>query len=117
MKSLSIIFFFYILFTFQSCKQKPEKIILLTADREAPLGWVHLNIYEDKSFEFISSGIRKDVIYPGTVRISTDTLYFEYAGKTPKAGKVAVIENNFITYIKGSYRENLEIKSNHLTNK
>jgi len=40
-----------------SSRVKPKKAVLV-ADREAPLGWAYLKIYEDKSFEFISKGLR-----------------------------------------------------------
>lgn len=99
-----------------SCVKNSDvnKNILLSANREASLGWVSLKIYEDKTFQFISSGFREDVIYDGTVKISNDTLYFEYEGKIPKVGKVGVIKNNFVTYIESSYVESLQIKSNNI---
>lgn len=114
MKKQTTFFLFCIALIQFCCKHKPEKTILLSADREAPMGWVSLKIYEDETFEFISSGMRDDVIYPGTVTISNDTLYFEYYDKIPKAGKIAVIKDNFITYIGGTYKESLQIKSSNL---
>lgn len=110
MKNITFILYCCSAFILCNCKQKSEKNTILTADREAPMGWVKLKIYEDQTFEFITSGFREDVIYPGKVKRSNDTLYFEYSGKTPKVGKIGVIKNNFITYIKGTYVESLQIK-------
>ena len=39
-----------------SCKK--EKEVGLSADREAPLGWIYLNMYDDNSFDFVSKGLR-----------------------------------------------------------
>ena len=109
---MKYLFGFLIITLAFSCGKNSDvnKNILLSANREAPMGWVSLKIYEDTTFQFISSGLREDVIYPGTVKINNDTLYFEYEGKIPKAGKVAVIKNNFVTYIEGTYLESLQIK-------
>ncbi|MDN3692200.1 hypothetical protein QWZ06_07960 [Chryseobacterium tructae] len=46
------------------------------ADREAPLGWISLKMYDDKSFEFISQGMMRDKdIYKGSYKLKNDTLY------------------------------------------
>ena len=58
MKYLFLIFIFFLI----SCNQQEKKETLLMADREAPLGWVYLRVYKDKTFEFESKGLeRKDV--------------------------------------------------------
>ncbi len=92
-----------------------DKHPLLLADREAPLGWVYLKIYKDKSFEFISAGLRDKTIYSGTYKLNNYTIYFNYKDSIPKAGKKAIITNRFVSYIGGIYPESLEIKLNKLT--
>lgn len=71
-------------------KQQDKKPILL-ADREAPLGWVYLKVYEDKSFDFILTGLRDKTVYPGTWRLNKDTIFFTYRDSIPAAGKTAII--------------------------
>lgn len=61
-----------------------EKPTLLRADREAPLGWVYLTIYQDSTFEFTLTGMRgagniykgkvEDGEYPERVNISQTKL-------------------------------------------
>ncbi|WP_394665902.1 hypothetical protein [uncultured Chryseobacterium sp.] len=103
--------FIYLLLIVTSCKNDRKELLL--ADREAPLGWIYLKMYDDKSFEFISSGlIRGDDKYPGTYELKNDTVYFTYDGSTPQAGSKAVIDNDFVSYINGSYPESLKVKRN-----
>jgi len=108
--------FLYLIFLLLSCKNDKKAILL--ADREAPLGWIYLKIYDDKSFEFISQGMVRDKnIYQGTYEFKNDTLYFKYKDSIPKAGSKAIINNGFISYLNGSYPESIQIKLNHLSNK
>lgn len=114
---LRFIAFFFLLIC-NSCdnsQKKHDKIPALLADREAPLGWVYLKIYEDKSFDFILTGLRDKTVYPGTCRLSNDTIFFTYKDSIPKAGKTAIINKNSVSYIEGSYFESVEIKLNKLT--
>jgi len=101
---------------FFSCKKSArfEKTPILLADREAPLGWIYLRIYEDSTFEFISAGLRNKTVYPGEVTIKDDTLFFHYIDSIPKAGSIAVFKSNAVAYINGSYPERIEIKLNKL---
>ncbi|MFC3756507.1 hypothetical protein ACFONJ_11065 [Chryseobacterium tructae] len=86
------------------------------ADREAPLGWISLKMYDDKSFEFISQGMMRDKdIYKGSYKLKNDTLYFKYRDSIPKAGSKAVIDKDFVSYINGSYPESVQIKLNKLS--
>lgn len=87
---------------------------LLLADREAPLGWVYLKIYNDSTFEFITTGLRNKNVYPGKVIITEDTLYFNYRDKIPKAGNKAIINNKIVIYTEGEYSERLEIEKNEI---
>jgi hypothetical protein len=102
-----------ILLLILSCRNQKKEILL--ADREAPLGWIYLKMYDDKSFEFISSGlIRGDDKYPGTYELKNDTVYFTYDGSTPQAGSKAILANGFVNYFGGKYPERIEIKLNKL---
>ena len=85
---------------FTSCsfdsKQKEgqdDKVIILSADREAPLGWVYLRIYQDSTFEFESAGLRKGEIYKGKALITMDMICFNYIDSVPKAGQTAISYN------------------------
>jgi hypothetical protein len=89
--------------TNSSQKKKP----ILLADREAPIGWVYLRVYEDSTFEF------SDTKYQGKVLIKNDTLLFQYKDSIPKVGKTAILKENQIIYTDG-LRERLEIKLNDL---
>lgn len=106
-------FFACLLLIIWSCKNVKKEVLL--ADREAPLGWVYLKMYDDKSFEFISQGMMRDKdMYTGNYKFENDTLYFEYADSIPKAGSKAVIEKGFVNYINGNYPESVQIKLNKL---
>jgi hypothetical protein len=97
--------------TFTACSssnRKSQKKVIFSADREAPIGWSYLEIYEDSTFEFI------DVEYHGTVSIRNDTFFFNYEESIPKAGKKAIIKGNYLLYIEGKYLEKLEIKQNEI---
>ena len=100
----------------ESCNHWNEKKeTILLADREAPLGWVYLRIYKDKTFEFESRGLeRKGDIYAGTMELKNDTIYFHYSDSIPKAGNKAILIKNIVSYFSGEYPERLEIKKNEL---
>lgn len=107
----------YLLFLYLiscSISSNKQKINILIADREAPLGWVYLKIYSDSSFEFISKGLRDQDVYPGVVKIIKDTLHFIYTDSIPRAGKTAIIKKKTVSYIEGEYPESLNIKLNEL---
>lgn len=97
---------------FSSCQQQTEnKETILLADREAPLGWVYLRVYKDKTFEFESCGLeRKGDIYAGSFELKNDTIYFHYTDSIPKAGNKAILIKNVVSYFDGEYPKRLEIK-------
>lgn len=111
MKIFRIILLSFIV-NFLICCKRSDKDTILLADREAPLGWIYLKMYNDNTFEFISKGFIFDDVYPGTYELSHDTIYFEYSEKIPEAGKIALIHKNFVKYIAGTYPENVIIKRN-----
>ncbi len=111
---------FFSLFISTSCnnvKIKHPKTPVLLADREAPLGWVYLKLYDDQSFDLIYKGLRDKEIYSGTYRISEDTLHFKYRDSIPKAGKTALINKFSVSYIDGEYSESVALKMNKFNNK
>ncbi len=113
MKNITIILISIL--TFVSCNQKEQKKTILLADREAPLGWVYLRVYKDKTFEFESRGLeRKGEIYFGIMELKNDTLYFKYSDSIPKAGNKAILTKRFVSYFNGDYPERLEVKKSEL---
>jgi hypothetical protein len=114
---------FLTLLTITSCsltrKADISKPTILKAYREAPLGYVNLIIFQDSTFEFVLSGIRsKDkTIYPGKVKIANDTLFFAYSDSIPKAGKIAIYNDWFVSYIDGNYQQTLQIGQSYLKTK
>ncbi|CAD7797625.1 hypothetical protein CHRY9390_00200 [Chryseobacterium aquaeductus] len=106
---MKISFIYLILLLVISCKEDKKPILL--ADREAPLGWIYLKMYDDYTFDFISRGAMRDEdVYSGNFNIKNDTVYFKYKDSIPQAGSKAVIQNGFVSYLDGKYRESVEIK-------
>lgn len=95
---------------------RTEKTPILKADREAPLGWVYLTIYQDSTFEFTLTGIRADKdVFKGKVDIRNDSLFFAYSDSVPRAGKTAIFNDKAVAYIDGEYPERLNISLTELT--
>ena len=102
--------FFLIITVLTSCKKEDSKRnLLLSADREAPIGWIYLNLYDNDSFEFISKGVRNGSNYIGTYKIKNDSIYFKYKDSIPSAGSTAVLRDNLVIYVDGKYPERLQI--------
>ena len=107
----NIVIVLILILSLASCIKKEQKEIILLADREAPLGWIYLRVYEDKTFEFESRGLeRRGDIYSGVVELKNDTLYFQYLDSIPKAGNMAILTKRFVSYFNGEYPERLEVK-------
>ncbi|HCA07745.1 MAG TPA: hypothetical protein DEO71_11210 [Chryseobacterium sp.] len=105
--------YFFFIWVLINCKNDKKEI--LSADREAPLGWIYLKMYDDESFEFISQGMMRDKdIYVGNYKLKHDTLYFKYKDSIPKAGSKAIIQKGFVNYLNGNYSESLQVKLNNL---
>lgn len=84
------ILYVFLLLIMISCKNGRKEVLL--ADREAPLGWVYLKMYDEKSFEFFSQGMMRDVnSFEGIYEIKNDTIYFKYKNVIPDAGSKAFI--------------------------
>jgi hypothetical protein len=121
LKKLINIFFQVVIVTLlSSCSSKTSESIetknpILLADREAPLGWIYLRIYEDSTFEFESRGLeRQGTIYPGTMDLISDTIVFHYSDSIPTAGDKAILTENSVSYFGGKYSESVQIKLNKL---
>lgn len=97
-----------------SCNLDPKKKVL-QADREAPLGWVYLTVYEDSSFIFTSNGLRSETVYPGDMHMRGDTIFFHYHDAVPKAGMKALLGKKVVSFLDGEYPEQLNISMNELT--
>ena len=79
------------------------------------MGWVYLRIFEDSTFEYESRGLeRQGDIYSGKVKITRDTLFFNYADSIPSAGKTAIYDSIGISYIDGEYPESLRVTLNEI---
>lgn len=107
-----------LLVTLSACNQ-PQKVAeartaLLLADREAPLGWVYLRLFDDQHFEFESAGLRKGVVFPGTYQLRGDTLFLNYTDSVPAAGSMAIIAKGSVAFLNGTYPERVKIKHNQL---
>ncbi len=114
--------FLYILLIsilFYSCNEQTTQNIktkepILLADREAPLGWVYLRIYEDSTFEFENRGGRQTNIYSGKASIVSDSIFFNYSDSIPRAGQTAIYSNNYVAFIDGEYPERIQVKMTKL---
>ncbi|WP_312076145.1 hypothetical protein [Chryseobacterium sp.] len=96
-------------------KESEQRKEVLLADREAPIDWIYLKMYNNYTFQFISAGIRNDDdMYSETYSLKSDTIYFKYKDSIPNAGSKAVIENGYVNYLDGSYPERIQIKLNKL---
>ncbi len=111
MKILILLFLGIVLF---GCGTSKKKHPVLLADREAPLGWVYLKMYDDNSFEFILTGLRDEDVYPGTYTLKRDTIFFQYRDSIPKAGKTAILSKGYVSYIEGTYHESVQIQFTQL---
>jgi len=113
--SLPIVLASFILTSCNNSTIRTEKTPILKADREAPLGWVYLTIYQDSTFEFTLSGIRGvGDVYKGKVEIGKDSLFFTYSDSIPRAGKTAVYNDKVVAYIDGEYPERVNISMTKL---
>jgi len=115
-KTSLTIFILLLLTNCNNSTSRTEKKPILKADKEAPLGWVYLTIYQDSTFEFTLTGIRADKdVFKGKVEIRQDSLFFAYSDSIPRAGKTAIFNDKAVAYIDGEYIERLNISLTELT--
>jgi len=79
------------------------------AEREAPIGFNHLRVFRDSTFEFEYKGFPNSKLHTGKIRIENDTIIFKYNGSIPAFGNKAIIEGKELIYTDGNYKEVLEI--------
>ena len=118
-KAFKVSLMTFALLTITSCNNSSktiEKPAILRADREAPLGWVYLTVYQDSTFEFKVTGMRGEgKAYKGKVEIGSDTLQFTYLDSIPKAGQTAIYNDKVVSFIDGEYNERVSISMTKLS--
>ena len=102
---------FLIIACASSANSKKEPFLL--ASREAPLGYVTVQLFSDNSFEFINGSIRSaySKSYSGTFQTIGDTLIFSYAGSVPGNGCDRAIRTERFLVFEGCLGS-LEIQKN-----
>ncbi|MGD1890210.1 MAG: hypothetical protein ACFB15_06385 [Cyclobacteriaceae bacterium] len=122
---MKTILIFIVLLICTSCaskvKEKDEnRIPVLRADREAPIGWVYLDLYQDNSFD-LKFG-RRDKPKTGTYTLSNDTIYFQYDDEIDFYRSKGVINDKWVCFQSDSLKlmrdrdctDRVEIKLNKL---
>tara|TARA_R110000751_G_scaffold43361_2_gene100084 strand:- start:2488 stop:2796 length:309 start_codon:yes stop_codon:yes gene_type:complete len=92
-----------------SCKRDLIKDGILMAEREAPIGFNHLRVFRDSTFEFEYKSFPNSKLHSGKMKIVNDTIIFEYSDSIPAFGNKAIIDGNKLIYTNGKYSEILEI--------
>jgi len=104
-----IILILTLILTLTSCKKDLIKDGILMAEREAQIGYNHLRIFKDSTFEFEYTSFPNSKFHSGKIRILKDTIFFDYADSIPAFGNKAIIEGRYLIYTNGKYKETLEI--------
>ncbi|OAN64358.1 hypothetical protein A8B79_13545 [Balneola sp. EhC07] len=107
--TIKLIFALLIINSCSTKNKENEKELLLQADREAPIGWIYLRIYQDSTFEFESRGLRTSTVYKGKAKIDKYQISFNYNDSIPKAGSLAIYNKNTVYYTNGDYAESVGI--------
>ncbi len=98
-----------------SCNQKRNTYdLILYAERETPLGWIHLVVYKDSTFEYISRGIGIKDIWKGKAFIKKDSIRFKYFDSIPTVGEKAYYTEKYIDYLDGKSNGRIKIKFSKL---
>ena len=80
------------------CHREEPTDLLLSAEREAPVGWVRVRLFRDSTFELsLDRGSWKR----GTFRTARDTFYFDYLGETDSQRHMAVIRDKRLCFLAG----------------
>lgn len=95
-------------------KTRDEENPILVAQREAPIGWIWLNLYPDSTFEYLSGGKREKTRYTGNFRIQSDTIIFNYKDSIPLVGSKAVLSHSDLLYLHGQNKEKLNVVINEI---
>jgi hypothetical protein len=87
-----------------------DRVVLLHGDREAPLGWVTFEMYEDSTFKFISAGLRDEDVYNGRFEIWDGLISLIYEDSVSKyLGNYIHISGNDLYGERGLMVTNLSI--------
>ncbi|OMP31626.1 hypothetical protein [Mangrovimonas sp. DI 80] len=100
--------------------QKDNRKFVFKANREAPIGWVYLDLYADSSFDLRFN--RRGKPNSGKYQYIEDTIYLKYDLKQDVYRSKAIINKNNLCFINDSIRkinnvectELLEITLNNL---
>jgi len=92
-----------------SCKRDLIKDGILMAEREAPIGFNHLRVFRDSTFEFEYKSFPNSKLHTGKIKIVNDTIFFRYNDSIPSFGNKAIIDKKKLIYTNGSYNEILDI--------
>ena len=101
---------------FVSCERDLVKNGLLMAEREAPIGFNHLRVFKDSTFEFEYTSFPNSTFHRGSITFIADTIIFKYEDAIPAFGDKAVIDGRYLVYTNGTYNENLEIWLDSISN-
>ncbi len=113
-KLILTIFLFGLLYSCLDQKANNSQKPILVAQREAPIGWIWLNLYPDSTFEYLSGGKREKIKYAGNYKIESDTIIFNYTDSIPLVGSKAFISHSDILYLNGRNKEKLNIVINEI---
>jgi len=83
------------------CENAEKKPHLLTAGREAPLGWVLLYLLPDDKFELHNAGIRAGSghVFTGSYHVQDSLLRLQFHDTVPAQGcSEAIIAERFIKF-------------------
>lgn len=105
----------FVLLLIVSCKRDLVKDGLLMAEREATIGFNHLRIFKDSTFEFEYTSFPVSKIHTGTIEFRKDTIHFNYKDSIPAFGDKAIIDGRYLVYTHGTYNEKLEIWLDSIT--
>jgi len=81
-------------------KTENQKVTLLYAAREAPLGGLALELFSDSTFTLTRAGLRDADIYNGIFRLHYDTLFLSYNDSLPGVvGEELLIEKYNLRFL------------------
>lgn len=89
-----------LLITMYCNRNKNTENNILYAEYEAPLGYIHLTIFKDSTFEYLSRGIWTHSVWNGKAIINKDSIFFEYDVSIPIVGERAYYNSKYVDFIK-----------------
>ncbi len=104
-----LLIFLFIIAMILSCKRDLIKDGILMAEREAPIGFNHLRVFRDSTFEFEYKSFPNSKLHTGKITMENDTINFIYEDSIPAFGDKAIIDGKKLIYTNGNYNEVLDI--------